>query len=309
MIQRNIDVLMLQETKHIHHKDQPPISDIRLSDGSRYIHLTATPGANGRGASGGLAFLISPANANYVSITKQLSSRILYLRIDQHIAGKPQTLHIYNVYAPTADAQHQPDTIQLYNILHDSLTSIPRQDMLLLGGDFNAPLSTQMKSVLYQPSQTRTNSNSAHLNDFLNAHDLLPINCRLPKPNYKLNTFFGPNNRRQRLDYIIVPGKWSSTFSDFDTIRAPFSTDHKLLIARGKFKFQQQKRKPAIPRKNWTALTKDTALAATVEQRFQAAYTPDPSLDLNSTYTNFVTAAHKATATVPTISRRQQKHP
>ena len=86
MIKNNISLLLLQETKMIHYKDEAAIRDTRLSDGTRVIHSTAIAGAKGHGASGGLAILISPANASYITSTASITSLILYIKITQQVA-------------------------------------------------------------------------------------------------------------------------------------------------------------------------------------------------------------------------------
>ena len=93
----------LQETKQIHYAEEGNLRDYNLTDGTRVIHSTAVAGAQqGHGASGGLAILISPANAAHVISISAITPRILYVKIAQRVNGQVQTLHIYNIYAPGA---------------------------------------------------------------------------------------------------------------------------------------------------------------------------------------------------------------
>jgi hypothetical protein len=93
--------------------------------------------------------------------------------------------------------------------------------MLIIVGDFNAVLLNDSSTVLYSPSQATANKHLEIMDNFIREIHLLPINCRLPKPNYILYMFHGPNNRKQRLDYILVPKKWGSAIYDFTTGRPP----------------------------------------------------------------------------------------
>ena len=101
MKNQHIDILFVQETKIIHYKEEPNIKETKLSDGTKYIHSTAIPGKNNKGASGGMAALVSPHSADHIVEVKAISSRILYIRIVQNINGVSSTLHLYGVYAPT----------------------------------------------------------------------------------------------------------------------------------------------------------------------------------------------------------------
>ncbi len=119
MIQNNLDIIFVQETKIIHYKEEPTILISSLSDGTKLIHGTARPGKNNKGSpSGGLAAYISPANANNIVDIQFLANRFLYLKIAQQINSVSTVLHLYGVYAPTADPQHAEGRKLQYSIRH-----------------------------------------------------------------------------------------------------------------------------------------------------------------------------------------------
>jgi len=303
MIHHGIDLIAIQETKCIHAEG---IRDTRLSDNSRYLHQTARVGEGGKGASGGLGFLISPENAQHVTEMKTISDRIMYLRFAQQVKGSIQRLHVYNVYAPTAAPENVDASNEFYLSLRTQVQSHPRRDMVLIAGDFNAVLTTDMAGVRYAPRQSTRNLNSQSMHDFLMDTNYVAINCRLPKPNFQLNTFYGPHHRKQRLDYILYPRKYLSAMSNFSTLRPPFASDHKILVARGKFKFQRHRKTAPHRHIDWEALKNDEQAMEIVNQ-INDNY--EATNNLNQDYEEFVRIATEACNSLPQIRRRRRTHP
>ena len=58
----------------------------------------------------------------------------------QEIQGSSQTLHVYNVYAPTALEANAAATIEFYRLLNEDLESKPHRDMLIIAGDHSQML-------------------------------------------------------------------------------------------------------------------------------------------------------------------------
>ena len=178
--------------------------------------------------------------------------------------------------------------------------------MLIIAGDFNAVLLNDTPAVIYTPSQAKPNDNTKHLKGFIEEKQLIPINCRQPKNNYILNTFHGPNNRKQRLDYILVPKKWVSSFHNFTTKRPPYSSDHKILIDNGNLKLANNRKISPTSRPDWTALRQpdiSNKIATQIQQTYQ------PTGDNNADYNAFVQISTQACSTLPTITRSQRIHP
>ena len=81
MIQEDIDLLALQETKIILQASEEDLRDFRLSDNTRCILSTAEAGLNGHRVSGGLGFLISPQNASTIAYSlNQKSPQASFIR-------------------------------------------------------------------------------------------------------------------------------------------------------------------------------------------------------------------------------------
>ena len=110
MIQEKIDILFVQETKIIHGKGEADIRSSTLTDGTKFIHGTARLGKENRGSTGGIA-------VHNITEYQFLFHRILYIKIAQQVNNNTTHLHLYGVYAPTADQEHQQESVEFYRIL------------------------------------------------------------------------------------------------------------------------------------------------------------------------------------------------
>ena len=88
---------------------------------------------NEKGRSNGVAFITSSLISKHVLGYNPVSDRIISIRIQ----ARPINLSIIQVYAPTYTASDD-DLEFLYNQLQDTLDSIPKRDIIMITGDFNA---------------------------------------------------------------------------------------------------------------------------------------------------------------------------
>ena len=62
--------------------------------------------------------------------------------ISVHFQGKPLTITVIQVYAPTSNAE-EADVEQFYEDLQDLLEQTPKKDVLFIIGDWNAKVGSQ----------------------------------------------------------------------------------------------------------------------------------------------------------------------
>jgi hypothetical protein len=77
VISQGIDVIFHQETKILHSKEEANLQTSHLTDGTKFIHGSATREVNARGTSGDIAALILSANAPNIVDTQLIILRIL----------------------------------------------------------------------------------------------------------------------------------------------------------------------------------------------------------------------------------------
>ena len=59
-----------------------------------------------------------------------------------HLQGKPFNITVFQVYAPTSNAE-EPEVEQIYEDLQDLLELTPPKDVLFIIGDWNAKVGSQ----------------------------------------------------------------------------------------------------------------------------------------------------------------------
>ena len=62
--------------------------------------------------------------------------------ISNHFQGKPFSVTVIQVYAPTSNAE-EADVEQFYEYLQDLLLLTPQKDVLFIIGDWNAKVGSQ----------------------------------------------------------------------------------------------------------------------------------------------------------------------
>ena len=180
---------------------------------------------------GGIGFLLSPVASKSLQNVAFPSDRVGLASF----ALKDRRLHFICAYSPTAPrtSQDPSGTESFYDTLGSLLDSIPARDLTFIAGDFNAPLPAN--GHLVKNSCGSPNSNSSFLSCFIHSRDLIAVNAFLRQRSRKLPTFYGPNNRITRLDWILCPSFMKSRLRKVINIRPHCVTsDHYLVLCGGR---------------------------------------------------------------------------
>ena len=94
-----------------------------------------------------------------------------------NLSGNPQTT-IISCYSPTNVSDKQ-ETLEFYTELNSLTTRIPKHNVLIIGGDFNAQLG-QTDGFKYSYHKT-TNRNVTMLKNYLEENNLLCLNTTFQK--------------------------------------------------------------------------------------------------------------------------------
>ena len=300
-----------------------------LAEGWIWLSVSAERGPTGMANVGGIGALISPmfyqAYVSHKVISPRLLAVVFKRKVDNTQSPDIHRIHIVVNYSHTAMSANREATLAHYELLSSYVASIPKGDIIIILGDFNATVKTDSllsssqkaqgmrRRVLYSPKVEKQNENSAVFREFLEQNDLYPINTRFRQSHdNRYYTFYGPRGRRARLDYILVRGKWANGFRSVDVRPARnLGSDHQMVIARGKWRLCRQQKQKVEPRLDFTYL-KDPAVAKTflqsVEQNFDAQ---TEVVSLDDTFASFVAAYNGACAEVniPYQTRRQRRVP
>ena len=298
------DIICLQEHRFMH-------DDLvtKEHDFGNWKLITCSAWKNSMNAStGGVAMLISPQAYNALSSVEKISPRIMVATFN----GNPQTT-VISCYSPT-NVSNEDEVESFYHELSSLTRQVPKHNILILGGDFNAHLG-QADSFKYA-YHLQTNRNGEMLKDFLNENKLLCLNINYQKRTGQLWTHKAPNGVKAQLDYIIINRKWKNSakncraFNSFITV----GSDHRIVSAKIRLSLRANKKKSSSnPPYDWSYLKKNTEVGnnfvISVKNRFAALQEANATNNTaNTTYNNVVLACKEAALDTIPLKPKIKKH-
>uniref|UniRef100_A0A0L8G2K8 Endonuclease/exonuclease/phosphatase domain-containing protein n=1 Tax=Octopus bimaculoides TaxID=37653 RepID=A0A0L8G2K8_OCTBM len=156
-----------------------------------------------------------------------VNDRIVTIRMRGHSL---KTI-LNQVYAPTSEACEE-EMQHFYDVVQQTLDNVPRTDVIILVGDWNAKVG---KSI--------TNSSSVVGNTIFQHH---------PR---RLYTWTSPGDRfRNQIDYILIQGRWRLALKNIRTRPgADCGSDHQLLYATIKIRMRSRRKQT---KRTWYNVTK-----------------------------------------------------
>ena len=156
-------------------------------------------------------------------------------KIQQRIMGDTpdgnRSATTISCYSPT-NISEETDLIAFYNRLSLLVRSIPKHNVLLIGGDMNARIG---KSVNHKSSlHNLSNRNGEHLTYFRLENRSTCLNTKFQKRKGKLWTYIYANNTQSQIEYVFLNKKWNysalncEAFSSFEGV----SSDHRIVTAK-----------------------------------------------------------------------------
>ena len=127
--------------------------------------------------------------------------------------------------------------------LSELTRSIPRHNILIIGGDFNAHLGQE--DCIKYAFHNSTNRNGNMLNDYLQENKLLCLNTHFQKRKGQKWTHKSPNNYSSQIDYIISNRKWKNSAQNcisYNTF-VNVESDHRIVTAHMKLSLRSNKKK------------------------------------------------------------------
>lgn len=249
------------------------LSELRLPDSGTTVIETPSPVNNDRCESHpeyvlwhtdrhpagqqGVGFAVRHRLKDSVLEWDPVSPRLAYLRV----AAKPVNLSLVSVYAPT-NGSSLADIDAFYHDLQQLLNRIPRKDMLLIAGDFNAQMGEPCASERPYVGRFTTGprcSNGDRLINLCMQEDLSLSNTGLRRNPRGVFTWKS-NDRshtKNQIDYVAIRRTWRSAIRNV-SVRwndLALDSDHGLLVADVKAKLMVKKRQPAQHRFDMSMLS------------------------------------------------------
>ena len=208
----------------------------------------------------------------------------------------------------------ETDHITFYNELSSLVCSIPKYNILVIGGDMNAQIGENVnRKFSLHNSSIR---NREHLTDFTIENRLTCLNTKFQKREGKLwiNTY--ANNTKAQIDNDFINKKWDNSalnceaYSSFEGV----SSDHRIVTAKIQLSLRRNTtRTTTTVHYDWSPLNKRDIrdkYALTLRSKFDAQQEKTETHTPNDEYENFVNAHLEAVAEcIPTKQRAKPKVP
>ncbi|XP_055388198.1 uncharacterized protein LOC129616594 [Condylostylus longicornis] len=218
--------------------------EIMTNEGNQFIYS-----GNSRGEYG-VGFIISKQMSKSVISWEPISNRLITLRLNSRI----RKVSIIQCYAPTEVAD-ESEKNELYEQLTAAIYKVPRTDILILMGDFNAKVGQRDPEDECTATGTHglgvLNNNGERLRDFCREHNLVIGGTLFPHKNIHKYTWTSPDGiTKNQIDHICISKKWRSSLMDVRTMRgADAQTDHMLLTCEVRLKLSALARNSTRKRK------------------------------------------------------------
>ena len=226
--------------------------------------------------------------------------------------GNPRTT-IVSCYSPT-NVSEENEIVTFYDELSSLVRSIPKHNMLVIGGDMNAQIGKNGNNK-YSLHNT-SNRNGQHLTDFMIENRLACLNTNYQKREGKLWTYTYANNTKAQIDYVLINKKWKNSalnceaYSSFEGV----STDHRIVTAKIRLSLRKNDKRTATTKQyDWALLNnKDVRDKYVLElrNRFETLQEKTEKSTPNDEYENFVNAHLEAAAKyIPTKIKTKYRVP
>lgn len=195
----------------------------------------------------GTAFMVNRKVAGNVLQFRAISGRLSYLQIK----NKQANISIVNAYAPTEESNDN-DKIKFYEELEDICETVPKNDILLLVGDFNAKVGREVFNSKVAGKETihdNTNDNGNRLCNLATSLNSLIVSTKYKhKKEHKITWMIPGSQDGNQIDHMLISRKWGKIVQDVRSYRgANADSDHYLIMAKLKMRiirnFKTQRRK------------------------------------------------------------------
>ena len=192
----------------------------------------------------GVGFLVHKDTVSTVMGCRPISSRLITIRL----RSTPFNVFIIQAYAPTSDHSEE-DLEDFYQQLQAVIEDIPKKDILIVQGDWNAKVGMDSYKV-WKPTcgpygNERTNDRGLRLLEFAKGNDLVIANTLGQHKAPRRWTWHHPNGEHHnQIDYIMIQKRFKSGISAGKTRTFPgadIGSDHDLVMMTFRLRLKKAK--------------------------------------------------------------------
>ena len=147
--------------------------------------------------------LIGPRALKMLNSVEKIQPRMMAATFN----GNPRAT-IISCYSPT-NVSEETELVTFYDELSSLVRSIPKHNMLVIGGDMNVQIGKNGNNK-YSLHNT-SNRNGQHLTDFIIENRLACLNTNYQKREGKLWIYTYANNTKVQTDYVLINKKWKNS--------------------------------------------------------------------------------------------------
>ena len=224
--------------------------------------------------------------------------------------GNPTTT-IISCYSPT-NVSEELEVEQFYMELASLTRQIPKHNMLVIGGDFNAHLGKLNNSKLSYHTNANRNGNMLH--NVINENNLICLNTHLQKKVGQVWIHKAPNKTLAQLDYVLINKKWKNSVKNCRAYNSFISvaSDHRVVTANIQISLRANTDKSSrIKPYDWSNLKNNAYIRnkfiIEVKNRFEALQNDEETISANTAYTYFETACKESSAKYIPLKIKQKK--
>jgi len=225
------DIIGIAETHWIGTDDKQYEDNRILSSGREDIHRS------------GVALVLSPMAQKALMGYNPVNDRIITARFRTMIG----CMTVCQVYAPTTAASDN-DIDDFYSRLQVVFSSMPKNDIIILMGDFNAKVGRQnldSNGVVGKFGYGERNERGDRLTAFCGLNELVITNTHFKQSkDNRCWTWLSPNGIDcNQIDYIMISRKWRGSVRNSRAFpSADVGSDHQLLMANIKLKLKRNRK-------------------------------------------------------------------
>jgi len=237
-----IQILAVQETRC-------PDNEITDYNGFR-IFKSGTDRKIGRGANMlGMAFIIEKSSTKSIKSIKTINNRLMLLRLKY----KNKNYTIINVHAPcnVDNRKDLENVVKFWERLEIEISKIPRNDVKILLGDFNAQIGRERKfrkTVGLYPAHRMTNKNGMRLIQLCQQFNMKISSTSFNKKPKKQKTWRSPISQlgEFQIDHVAISYDFQKEIRDIQVRRgANIDSDH--YLTRVQVQFTPKRKAPRTP--------------------------------------------------------------
>ena len=189
----------------------------------------------------GVALIIKKEHTHTLLKWEPINERLLYTRFNSKFAK----LSVIVCYAPTEDAEDEIKD-KFYESLQAIIAKIPKHDVLMIIGDFNAQVGNDNRGrerVMGKHGIGIKSNNGERLCEFSETNDVVIGGTLFPHRRIHKATWRSPDGHTEnQIDHILINGKWRHSLQDVKVRRlADVGSDHNLVIGKLALKLRKAK--------------------------------------------------------------------